>query len=190
MIASISGQVVAASTNALVIDCSGVGYLVHVPPQTATAHRVGENASLHTRLIVREDSMTLYGFDDAESAALFDAVTSVSGIGPKSGLAIIATLSTDQIADAVASENDAVFRSVPGIGPKTAKLLVVSLTGKVSGVSRSNSDVSNELVSALTGLGYSEKASIPAVAAALSQTQDKAAALRLALAKVSGGSLD
>ena len=92
MIATISGQVQSTQANSLVVDCAGVGYLLHVTPQTSTNAKVGQSIQLYTRLIVREDSMTLYGFDDSDSAELFDAVTGVSGIGPKSGLAIIAAL--------------------------------------------------------------------------------------------------
>jgi Holliday junction DNA helicase RuvA len=140
-------------------------------------------------LIVREDAMTLYGFEDPGAANFFDAVTSVSGIGPKSGLAIIAALTPEQIAAAVESENDAVFRSVPGIGPKTAKLLVVSLAGRVRSLgSSSSSNLVDELVSALVGLGYAEKVAVPAVKQALTSSQEKPAALRIALAIISGKS--
>ena len=187
MIATISGQVLSTQANSLVVDCAGVGYLLNVTPQTATSAAVGQKILLHTRLIVREDSMTLYGFEDTESAGLFDAVTSVSGIGPKSGLAIIAALTPEQISAAVEAENDSVFRSVPGIGPKTAKLLVVSLAGKVRPHGGSaNSTLTDELVSALVGLGYTEKVAAPAVREALAKSQDKQAALRLALAIISG----
>jgi Holliday junction DNA helicase RuvA len=189
VIATISGKVLSTQANSLVVDCSGVGYLLHVTPQTASSNSVGQSILLHTRLIVREDSMTLYGFEEPESANLFDAVTSVSGIGPKSGLAIIAALTPEQISAAVETENDAVFRSVPGIGPKTAKLLVVSLAGKVrpSGGSASTNLV-DELVSALVGLGYAEKVAVPAVKEALASSQEKPAALRIALAIISGKS--
>lgn len=189
MIASISGQVLSTQANSLVVDCAGVGYLLNVTPQTATSAAVGQPIVLHTRLIVREDSMNLYGFEDSEAAGLFDAVTSVSGIGPKSGLAIIAALTPEQISAAVEAENDSVFRSVPGIGPKTAKLLVVSLAGKVqSNSGPSSPTLSDELVSALVGLGYTEKVATPAVRDALTKSQDKQNALRLALAIISGKS--
>jgi len=131
--------------------------------------------------------MTLFGFTEPESADLFDAVTSVSGIGPKSGLAIVAALTTDQISAAVETEDDAVFRSVPGIGPKTAKLLVVSLAGKIKASDASaRSSITDELISALVGLGYSEKVAAPAVKDALGSTNEKPAALRIALAIISG----
>jgi Holliday junction DNA helicase RuvA len=116
-------------------------------------------------------------------------VTSVSGIGPKSGLAIIAALTPEQISSAVEAENDSVFRSVPGIGPKTAKLLVVSLAGKVRPHGGSaSSTLTDELVSALVGLGYPEKVASPAVREALTKSQDKQTALRQALGIISGKS--
>lgn len=186
MIATISGPVLAVQSNSIVVDCSGVGYLVHVTPQTANNFSEGQKCQLHTRLVVREDSMTLYGFETIQSADLFDAVTSVSGIGPKSGLAIIAALSPEQISMAVETENDSVFRSVPGIGPKTAKLLVVSLAGKVQGHgSAKTSGLVDDLMSALIGLGYSEKVASQAAREAVGSEQDKQAALRLALANIS-----
>ncbi len=186
MIATISGQVLSTQANSLVVDCAGVGYLLNVTPQTATSAAAGQKILLHTRLIVREDSMTLYGFEDVESASLFDAVTSVSGIGPKSGLAIIAALTPEQISAAVEAENDSVFRSVPGIGPKTAKLLVVSLAGKVRPHGGSaTSTLTEELTSALVGLGYPEKVASPAVREALTKSQDKQTALRQALSIIS-----
>ena len=189
MLAFLRGEVVTISGTTVSLDVSGVGYAISVSPKTLSQLRIGANVTLPVTLIVREDSMTLYGFEEPESANLFDAVTSVSGIGPKSGLAIIAALSPEQISAAVETENDAVFRSVPGIGPKTAKLLVVSLAGKVrpqGGTERSN--LADELISALVGLGYAEKVATPAVRQALASSQDKPATLRIALAIISGKS--
>mgnify|MGYP000573671259 CR=1 FL=1 len=177
MIASLSGVVAQAAANTLVVDVGGVGYLVNVVPQLAASATRGEQILLHTRLIVREDAMTLFGFESFEEAKAFDLLTSVTGVGPKSGLAILASLSLEQIASAVQSESDETFRSVPGIGPKTAKLITVSLAGKF--VSTETAPAT-QLVSALVGLGYSQKAAAAALSKIPAMT-DAAQALRAAL---------
>ncbi len=188
MIASLTGLVQTIHPNAVVVDVNGVGYLVNVTPETSAGQRIGEKISLQTSMIVREDAMTLFGFASSEQLNLFELLRSVSGVGPKSALAICASLSADQIFDAVASEDDLVFKSVPGIGPKTAKLIVVTLAGKVSpsGNVAVSSAPLETVVSALIGLGYNEKAARAAVGShsGVVKTQDL---LRLALAALSGG---
>ena len=190
MIASLTGRVAQVQTNTLTLDVSGVGYLIQASPHICTRAAVGAQLTLQTRLIVREDSMTLFGFDTADEIELFDLVTSVSGIGPKSGLAIVSALQVDEIRAAVTNGDDEVFRSVPGIGPKTAKLLVVSLSGRMQPSNSVSSSTESDLVSALLGLGYNEKAAISAVKQAVSKTTGKADALRIALSVLSRRSVD
>jgi Holliday junction DNA helicase RuvA len=167
VIASLTGLVQSTQANSIVLDVSGVGYLLNVTSRFANAATVGEQAFVHTTLVVREDAMTLFGFETVHERELFDSLRSVTGVGPKSSLAILGSLSTDQIFDAVASESDDAFRSVSGIGPKTAKLIVVSLAGKLrvspSGSSKS-SNGNEDLVEALVGLGYQEKTARLAIA--------------------------
>lgn len=186
MIASLTGAVQAIHPNAVVLDVSGVGYFVNVTPALAAALSIGEKVLLRTSMIVREDAMSLFGFSDQAQLNLFELLLSVSGVGPKSALAICSALSSDQIFDAVASEDDLAFKSVPGIGPKTAKLIVVTLAGKVA-VSSSKLQASapqETVVAALIGLGYNEKVARAAVASATGSqsTQDL---LRFALASLS-----
>ncbi|MFM5903938.1 MAG: Holliday junction branch migration protein RuvA [Microbacteriaceae bacterium] len=181
MIASLSGVVSQTAANSLVVDVGGVGYLVHVAPQLAASKVRGNQILLHTRLIVREDAMTLFGFESFDEASAFDLLTSVTGVGPKSGLAILASLSLDQIASAIQTEDDETFRSVPGVGPKTAKLITVTLAGKFVS---SEPAASSQLLSALVGLGYSQKVAAAALAK-VPTNLEASLALRAALAVIS-----
>lgn len=124
----------------------------------------GQELSLFTAFIVREDAFTIFGFRTEDELQTFDLLRSVTGVGPKSALSIIHQLGVDALSDAVANENDAAFKSVSGIGPKTAKLLVVTLAGKLvgSGKYKPTTDDS-DIVSALVGLGYQTKIAQDAV---------------------------
>jgi holliday junction DNA helicase RuvA len=196
VISSVRGTVLSTTGALVAIEVGGVGYAVQVTPQHALTLRVGSEARLHTALIVREDDMSLFGFATTEELGMFDLLRGVSGVGPKSALGVLATLSPDQIASAVAAEDDAPFRKVSGIGPKTAKLIVVSLAGKilapVGGVTFTPAHVnstSQNVVAALVGLGWNERVAAQAVDEVVeSATEDGAlpvpALLRLALARL------
>jgi len=110
----VSGKVLASTLGAVTLEVGGVGLLVHTTNRIASTMTIGQNATLHTVLVVREDSLTLYGFLDAMELETFDLLRSVNGVGPKLALSILTSLSVAEIADAVASESDAVFRSVSG----------------------------------------------------------------------------
>ncbi|PJJ72321.1 Holliday junction DNA helicase RuvA [Diaminobutyricimonas aerilata] len=163
MISSLRGTVLHSAGTTVVIEVGGVGLSVQVTPQHALALRVGAEALVHTALIVREDELSLYGFQNTEELAIFDLLRGVTGVGPKSALGVLATLAPDEVADAVATENDAAFRKVSGIGPKTAKLIVVSLAGKLAAVapravaSVPDTAIAEQVTAALTGLGWPER---------------------------------
>lgn len=166
MIASISGRVSHVGLGDLIIETNGVGYAVNVTTKLALEVRLGAELTLRTAHIIREDSQSLYGFMNAEELSAFNLLCSVSGVGPKSALAVMGTLGVDGLAQAVAGADDSMFRSVSGIGPKTAKLIVLSLTGKLalSGVQdRPSSTSEANVVAALIGLGYQERAAKKAV---------------------------
>ena len=164
MIASVSGKVLASALGAVTIEVGGIGLLVNTTNRIAAELNVGQSATLFTVLVVREDSLTLYGFLEALELETFDLLRSINGVGPKSALSILSSLSVKEIADAVASESDSVFRSVSGVGVKTAKLIALSLAGKISGGLASVSSGSGRAsVDALIGLGYSEKEATLAV---------------------------
>ncbi|MFM6975074.1 MAG: Holliday junction branch migration protein RuvA [Agromyces sp.] len=168
MIVSLTGIVRRTAGMMVVIDVAGVGYLVHVTPAHALALRIGDTVSINTVQIVREDSLSLFGFATDDERDVFELLLGVTGVGPKSALGVLSALSPADIADAVAREDDAVFRKVSGIGPKTAKLIVVSLSGKVLAVAGVRAtalpaSVNDAVIAALTGLGWPEKQAVAAV---------------------------
>jgi len=198
VIASVRGTVLAVRDSACVVDVSGVGYLVAVTTRHLASLSVGETVSILTTLIVREDSMTLFGFENSESLELFEAFLTVSGVGPRSALAILGQLTPAEAFMAVVNEDDAAFRKVSGIGPKTAKLIIVQLAGKLSGVTAttvaltaqgSPRDAAETVVAALIGLGWVERTARETVENVQTQQSDATAAtlLRLALAALSKG---
>ena len=194
MISSVRGTVLAAQGSTAVIEVGGVGLSVQVTPQNALTLRVGHEATLRTTLIVREDDLSLYGFADADELAVFDLLRSVTGVGPRSAMGVLAALDPGEIARAIAAEDDGAFRKVSGIGPKTAKLIVVSLAGKLavvpqatSGVRAAAAPVRDSVLLALIGLGWPERSAIVAVDEAMLVATDleretMPALLRLALA--------
>ena len=193
MIASLRGTVSALTLVSAVIDVSGVGYLVNITPNTSRGLTLGNLAQLFTAMIVREDAMTLYAFVDFEEQELFDLLRSVTGVGPKSALGILGEMTPEQIRNAVAVENDSAFKAVSGIGPKTAKLITVTLAGKLKGVSMASTSTSGRheaaaVVSALVGLGWSERQATEAAASAAQELDASASRdnlLKLALANLS-----
>jgi Holliday junction DNA helicase RuvA len=201
VISSVRGPVLSALGSTVVIEVGGVGLALQVTPSTALAARIGTETRLSTTLIVREDSLTLYGFPTADELAVFELLVGVTGVGPKSALGVLAVLNPNQIAHAVNSEDDAVFRKVSGIGPKTAKLIVLSLVGKVAVTAAptapgrpgvATATVGANVQVALIGLGWSEKVAAQAVDEILAgstaefdaEAAGVATVLRLALAKL------
>lgn len=182
MIASLHGTVAKTSNGQVVLDVQSVGYLVHVSPQTQQQLTVGERAFFHTSLVVREDSMTIFGFLEPEELEFFDLLRSVNGIGPKSALAVLSELSVSQISEAVSNEADSVFKSVPGIGSKTAKLIVLTLAGKVvRSTAKGENAYGEQTIQALVGLGWSERQARRALALIPSKSKDEKQLLKEAL---------
>ncbi|KQX06778.1 MULTISPECIES: Holliday junction branch migration protein RuvA [unclassified Leifsonia] len=194
MISSLRGTVLSALGGTVVLEVGGVGFSVLTTPAAALSVRIGDEARLLTTLVVREDSLTLFGFPTAEELSVFEVLMGVTGVGPKSALGVLAALSPDQIARAVATEDDAAFRKVSGIGPKTAKLIVLSLTGKLlvapgaapAPASVPASSTGESVVAALVGLGWSERVAATAVEEIMGETPDISVpvALRQALSRL------
>ncbi len=179
MIASLSGTVLAVAGTTAVIEVGGVGLQVAVTPAHGLQLRVGAETRMQTALIVREDELALYGFADDDGKEVFDLLRGVSGVGPKSAMAVLAALSPAEISAAVASEDDAAFRKVSGVGPKTAKLIVVSLTGKIhiapasgAGRTRAAPSIAQNVLVALVGLGWSERVAEQAVDEAIASASE------------------
>jgi Holliday junction DNA helicase RuvA len=143
------------------VDVNGLGVKVFCTPACAAAARVGQPFTLHTSLVVREDSLTLFGFILGSERDFFELVQSVSGIGPKIALASVSVLSPEEFGAAVAAENIAAITQVPGIGKKGAQRLVIELKDKVGPVAGStligHLRWRDQVLSGLQGLGWSSR---------------------------------
>lgn len=163
MIAQLTGEVRSITVDRIVLDVAGVGYFISVTPGTSSAITLGNTLTLHTSMIVREDSMTLFGFLDSKSRETFELVQTVSGIGPRVALSILAHLTPDSLAHAIASESIETLSAVPGIGKKGAQRILLELKGKlISSGSSMPAQVSfsqwrEQLSGALASLGYSPR---------------------------------
>lgn len=202
MIASVAGRVAVVGLDHLVVEVGGVGLLVHTTPGTAASARLGQEIRLSTSLVVREDSLTLYGFAEADEQATFELVQTVSGVGPRLALAMLAVLTPAQLHQAIAAEQVGVLTKVPGIGRKGAERLVLELRDKVGALAAARStdpgasgDSGAPLVpapaawraqvtEALVGLGWTAKqaeSGVDKVAGQLGEEPEVAVALRAAL---------
>ena len=176
MIASVRGSVQHIGLDRVVVEVGGVGMLLHTTPATASAQHLGREATLATTLVVREDSLTLYGFASDEERDIFEQVQTVSGVGPRLALAMLSVLAPDRLRAAVTGSDLATLTKVPGIGKKGAERIVLELRDKIgvpSGAAGTTSAVPtvagpswrDQVTDALTGLGYSGKQAEDAVTA-------------------------
>jgi Holliday junction DNA helicase RuvA len=208
VIASVRGRVLAVRLDSAVVEVGGVGMLVHAAPGTLAPLRVGEEATLATSLVVREDALTLFGFADADEREVFEVLQTVSGVGPRLALAMLAVHRPDGLRAAVAAEDHAALVRVPGIGRKGAQRIVLELgdrLGPPSGGPLADRVPSpapapdvrrQQVVDALVGLGYPAKQAGEAVDAVADGAVDGAdgaaegldvpGALRAALRHLSG----
>lgn len=193
MISSVRGEVLSIGLDHVVVEVGGVGLAVQATPATLAILRRGEQTMLHTALVVREDSLTLFGFADAEARELFGLLQTVSGIGPRLALAALAVLDPDKLRTALSEGNITVLTQVPGIGRKGAERLTLELRDKVLAAepsqaqdagSGSGGAVRAEVVEALVGLGFAAKQAEQAVdkVAATDTSSDTSGLLRAALA--------
>jgi holliday junction DNA helicase RuvA len=160
MIASIRGQVVHIDANSVVVEVGGVGMQVFVPASLRAELKIGEKAHLYTSLIVRQDAMTLYGFENPEGKEFFNLLLTVNGVGPRMAVGILSVLSPEAIRRAVFQEQAEIFNRVPGVGKKTAQKILLTLQDRIEAVDGLEqvarlSDVDGEVLAALTTLGYS-----------------------------------
>ena len=162
MIGRIQGIVVEKNFPQVIVSCNGVGYEIDVPMSTFyPLPRTGEEVTLLTHLVVREDAHLLYGFLTAPERSAFRQLLKISGVGPKVALSVLSGLSVDDLAAAVSSEDSGRLTKIPGIGKKTAERLVLELRDKLPKVtSAARADgraASGEVVSALLALGYNDR---------------------------------
>lgn len=195
MIASVRGEVLEIALDHVVIESAGVGYRVNATPATLASLRRGDETRLTTAMIVREDSMTLYGFSDPDARDLFGLLQTVSGVGPRLAMATLAVLEPDALRAALADGNTAALTRVPGIGKRGAERMIVELRDKVATFggngaatlsSVSLSPMRDQVVEALVGLGFPLKQAESSTDAVLADTPDAdtSTALRAALSQL------
>ena len=193
MISSVRGVVLTAGLDSAVIEVGGVGLLLHTTPGTSASLRPGAEAMLATTLIVREESLTLYGFADEDERSVFDLVLTVSGVGPRIALAMLAVHDPDGLRRAVSGGDLVALTKVPGIGRKGAERIVLELRDKIgmpSGAASSAAhrpaatDWTAQVHEALVGLGWSSRQAdytIEAIRPEAGDGLDVSALLRAAL---------
>jgi holliday junction DNA helicase RuvA len=197
VIASVRGTVAHVGLDHVVVEVAGVGMLVHTTPATAVTCRRGSEASLATSLVVREDSLTLFGFGASAERDMFQTLQTVSGVGPRLALAMLSVMGPDELAAALTTGDSKALTTIPGIGAKSAERLVLELRDKVGTVRVSSSGAPTrtgtpdsaepwrgQVTQALVGLGWSAKQAgdaVERVAQSAPPGADVASYLRLAL---------
>lgn len=197
MIASLRGCVAHVGLDHLVVEVGGVGMFVHTTPATASGCRRGEAVELATHLVVREDSLTLYGFSARPDRDMFEILQTVSGVGPRLALAMLSVMGPDELSRALSTGDAKALTTIPGIGAKSAQRLVLELRDKVGVLHGGSGPAASPraqvggaagwrepVTEALTGLGWSSKQASDAVdrvAASAPEGADVATLLRLAL---------
>ena len=161
MISMLRGEIVQNAGSDITLMVSGVGYLVHVPASMSQELVCGEEATLFTTLIAREDSMDLYGFIDLRQKEIFSLLLNVSGVGPKTAMNVISGIEPNRFLDEVVNENISYLSTLPGIGKKSAQRIVLELKEKISKLHKVRAgtgpaNISEDAVAALVALGYSE----------------------------------
>ncbi|MEV5738465.1 Holliday junction branch migration protein RuvA [Microbispora rosea] len=188
MIASVAGQVAAIGADSAVVEVGGVGMLVHCAPGTLAGLRIGEPARLSTSLVVREDSLTLYGFASDDERTVFELLQTASGVGPRLALAMLAVHAPNALRVAVASADIKALTMVPGIGQKGAQRIVLELKDKLGTPAAAVDAAINgaaaapvwrdQVHSGLVGLGYSSRDADDAVATVTAEAEAELAAGR------------
>lgn len=178
MIASVRGVVLSAGLDSAVIEVGGVGLRLHTTAATAASLRPGAEATLATTMVVREESLTLYGFADQDERAIFNLVQTVSGVGPRLALAMLAIHAPDGLRRAIGGGDLAALTKVPGIGRKGAERIILELRDKIglpSGTTSSETrrpaldQATDQVHDALVGLGWSSRQADDAVEAVRSE---------------------
>ena len=160
MIATLRGEIAQVEENALILEVGGVGLRVFVPNPLRTRTKAGESLMLYTHLVVREDALTLYGFESQAERELFNTLLGVDGVGPKAALSVLSTLTLDAVQRAVFADETEILNRVPGIGKKTAQKMAIHLKDKLKPTDALSAvaamtDRDGEVLAALTALGYS-----------------------------------
>ncbi|MFW5707311.1 MAG: Holliday junction branch migration protein RuvA [Bacteroidota bacterium] len=165
MIAFVEGELAEINPAFAVVNCNGVGYLLHISLNTYSIIQASQRVKLHTELIVREDAHILYGFSSMEERTLFRHLISVNGVGPNTARMILSSLSVEEVSQAIVTNNAATLQAVKGIGAKSAQRIVLDLKDKLEkegiasipeNLTPANNTIRQEALSALVMLGYNK----------------------------------
>lgn len=181
MIGKLKGIIDTISDTNLILDVNGVGYLVFAPQKTLSSLSIGSPATFFIETIVREDSISLYGFSTSSEHEFFNLLTTVQGIGPKAGLAILSALTPNEISTAILSGDAKIFTTANGIGKKTAERIITELKDKVtktninielSTITKTikPNTIAEDAISALSNLGYTRSQSFETVMKIINKT--------------------
>ncbi len=199
MIEFITGELCRVSESSVVIETGGIGYLIHISSQTASSiGSVGDKVKIYTCMSVREDGISLYGFQTQEELSIFQLLITVSGVGYKSALQILSSLSPFDIVTSVVTEDVTMLSKAQGVGKKTAQRLILELKDKfksydaLQGVSNVNqleiaTKASNDSIDALIALGYPQAEAIKAVSDVAEEGLKTEQIIKLALKKLAKG---
>lgn len=204
MISSLTGEIQHIGTENAVIEVGGVGYVFSASPTTLSGLRLGQDVSVQTLLLIRDDNPVLYGFGTADEREIFETMMTVSGIGPRIALAVLSIFHPDEVRQHIDQQDDKAFTKVPGIGPKSARRIILELSGKL--VPREEPDApktggprgaepawQDQVQQALIGLGWSEKDALKGIQHAVDRhpelvnSTDVSAALRATLQNLGDG---
>lgn len=204
MISSLNGEIQIIATDNAVIAVGGVGYVFAASPNTLSALRIGQEVTVQTLLLIRDDNPVLYGFGTADEREIFETMMTVSGIGPRIALAVLSIFDPDEVRQHIDQQDDKAFTKVPGIGPKSARRIILELSGKL--VPREETDRATgrkaggggpvwkeQVQQALIGLGWNEKDALKGIDHALetdpelAESTDVSAALRATLQNLGEG---
>lgn len=193
MIAQVTGRVVAKTANSCVLECGGIGFrlwmstnaLSHLPAE-------GDEVTVYTHLHVREDDLSLFGFESPAEQDLFEKLITVSGVGPKVALSALSAFSPNDLAAAIVREDDALIATVPGIGKKTAQRVIIELKDKLGAEGlgakpSTRTSASAEAGDALVSMGFSS-AEVAVALKGYEGADEAQALLRYALKRLGGGS--
>ena len=174
----IAGKVDRITPTEIIIDCNGVGYLLHISLHTFERLKAEKNVKIFTHLVVREDSHTLYGFATISEREMYIKLVGVNGVGPSTARMILSSLTVDEVVSAISNANIGVLKSIKGIGPKAAQRLVVELQDKLGGIGSDTayllsggSQAVEEALDALIALGFS-KASVSKILMRINKESD------------------
>lgn len=178
MIAHLNGRLIEKTPTYLVVECGGVGYLVKISLNTYSKIGADENIKILTQLQVREDAHVLYGFHSESERTMFNHLISVSGIGANTAILMLSSLTSEEIATAILSENVGLIQSIKGIGAKTAQRVIIDLKDKVAksdfggqNIFVSNNTNQNDALTALLALGFERKKAEKAIEKVVKENQ-------------------